>query len=489
MSCRKLDSGRQRLRREPERGALYRVLLAHLQTFLARADERTGSGLPGFVRRELYRYLDCGILANGFARVHCATCGHDELVAFSCKGRGFCPSCGGRRMAETAMHLADEVLPDVLVRQWVLSFPYPVRLALAYDTRLCAAVRRIFVRTLFRWHAERAAQGGVAHGRSGAIVVAQRFGSALNLNLHFHALVLDGVYASPDPFTRPRFHPAAPLTDHDVEEVTLLLHRRIARYLMRRRRLHDFEEPEAEPDEPLLAELQAASVQGRGALTDRGEPALERLRPRRDARPASLPGELCASFGGLSLHAKVALGADDHEGRERLARYLARPAIASERLSLDEHGRVVYRLRRHWKDGTRAVVFQPLDFIARLAALVPRPRTHLLTYHGVLAPAAEWRDWIVPAQPRSTSREPAQALAERALRPDHARKRPTWAELLKRTFEIDVLTCPWCDGKRKLIALLTDGAVLRMILEHLGLPTAAPVLAPARSPPELEFAG
>ena len=400
MSCRKLDTGRQRLRREPERGALYRVLLAHLQTFLARADERGDAGLPGFVRRELYAYLDCEILANGFARVHCSGCGRDELVAFSCKGRGFCPSCGGRRMAETAMHLADEVLPDVPIRQWVLSFPYPVRLALAYDARLCAAVRRIFVRTLFGWHAERAAQGGVAHGRSGAIVVAQRFGSALNLNLHFHALVLDGVYASPDPFTRPRFHPALPLADRDVEEVTLLLHRRIARYLMRRRRLlRDFEELEAEPEEPLLAELQAASVQGRGALADRGEPALEPLRPRRDARPASLPGERCASLGGLSLHAKVAL---------------------------DEYGRVVYRLRRHWKDGTRAVVFQPLDFIARLAALVPRPKTHLLTYHGVLAPAAEWRDWIVPARPRSPSRDPSQALAERALRP---RSRPEEAHL------------------------------------------------------------
>jgi hypothetical protein len=104
----------------------------------------------------------------------------------------------------------------------------------------------------------------------------------------------------------------------------------------------------------------------------------------------------------------------------------------------------------------------------------------------VLAPAAEWRDWIVPAQPSRARRDPSQAFAERALRPHHARKRPTWAELLKR---IDVLTCPWCGGKRKLIALLADGKVVRAILEHLGLPTAAPVIAPSRSPPELEFAG
>jgi hypothetical protein len=112
-----------------------------------------------------------------------------------------------------------------------------------------------------------------------------------------------------------------------------------------------------------------------------------------------------------------------------------------------------------------------------------------LTYHGVLAPAAEWRDWIVPAGPRSNRRDTSQALAERALRPDHAKKRATWAELLERVFEIDVFTCPWCGGKRRLIALITDGCVVRRILEHLGLPIAAPVLAPARSPPELEFAG
>ena len=146
---------------------------------------------------------------------------------------------------------------------------------------------------------------------------------------------------------------------------------------------------------------------------------------------------------------------------------------------------MVYGLRRHWKDGTSAVVFDPLDFIARLAVLVPRPRAHQLTYHGVLAPAAEWRDLIVPGGERSNRRDPSQALAAKALRPSRSK----WTDLLKRVFEIDALTCPYCGGKRKLIALLTDGKVVRAILEHLGPPTAAPTLATARSPPELEFAG
>jgi hypothetical protein len=272
------------------------VLLSHLQTFLARADERAGPGLPRFVRRELYAYLDCGILANGFARVHCSSCGRDELVAFSCKGRGFCPSCCGRRMAETGMHLADEVLPAVPLRQWVLSFPYPVRFHLAYDAPLCAAVRRIFVRTLLGWLAQRAERAGVVRGRSGAVIVAQRFGSALNLNLHFHALVLDGVYASRAPLLRPVFHPAEPLADRDVVEIFALLHRRVLRYLARCGRLRcEAEGVEPEPDEPLLAEIYAASVEGRGVLAERGEPGVQRLGRRRDARPLFLPGELCAT--------------------------------------------------------------------------------------------------------------------------------------------------------------------------------------------------
>ena len=173
------------------------------------------------------------------------------------------------------------------------------------------------------------------------------------------------------------------------------------------------------------------------------------------------------------------------EGLERLARYLARPPLASERLSLAADERVVYALRRHWKDGTRGFVFATLDCIARLAACVLRPRSPLLSYHGVVAPAAEWRDWIVPGGGRSTRRKPSQVLAAAALRPHRSKS----ADLLIRVFEIDVLTCPYCGGKRKLTALLTDGAVIRRTLEHLGLSTTAPTLAPARLPLDLEFAG
>jgi hypothetical protein len=107
----------------------------HLETFLqqARTADPDGAGVPSFVEAELRRFLKCGVLAHGFARFHCDTCGTDRLVAFTCKGRGFCPSCGGRRMTAQAAHLVDQVLPPVPIRQWVLSLPFELRFRIAFD--------------------------------------------------------------------------------------------------------------------------------------------------------------------------------------------------------------------------------------------------------------------------------------------------------------------------------------------------------------------
>jgi hypothetical protein len=104
---------------------LYRIVRDHFETFRAHAAAlRDGEGLPRFVEQEFRDFLRCGCLTGGFARFRCATCGLDRLVAFSCKGRGFCPRCGACRMAERAAHLVDQVFPDVPVRQWVFSLPH-----------------------------------------------------------------------------------------------------------------------------------------------------------------------------------------------------------------------------------------------------------------------------------------------------------------------------------------------------------------------------
>ncbi|HKY39138.1 MAG TPA: transposase zinc-binding domain-containing protein, partial [Polyangiaceae bacterium] len=137
--------------RHPESTVLYRLVAEHLESFLAVAQESTGRGLPRYVERELYAYLACGIHAHGFLRARCAECGKELLVAFSCKRRGVCPSCNARRMCATAAHLTDRVLPDVPLRQWVLSVPFELRLLLAKRADALSAVGRIFVQEVLRW--------------------------------------------------------------------------------------------------------------------------------------------------------------------------------------------------------------------------------------------------------------------------------------------------------------------------------------------------
>jgi hypothetical protein len=156
-------------------------------------------------------------------------------------------------------------------------------------------------------------------------------------------------------------------------------------------------------------------------------------------------------------------------------------------------GRVIYGLKRPWRDGTSAISFDPLTFIERLAALVPPPRAHQLTYHGVLAPASAWRDLVVPKRaPASTSPSCGPLAPNSPTAPSTSARsrssRSTWAELLRRVFADDVLTCPHCGGPRRLIAQLTDPIVVRRILGHLGLPTESPRSAPARSPEQFDFA-
>lgn len=148
-----------------------------------------GRILLQFNRRRL-----CGILAHGFLRAKCEECRHEKLIAFSCRCRGFCPSCGARRMAATTAHLVDEVMPHVPVRQWVLSLPIPLRYLLASHPELLSPVLDVVHRAISGWLIKKA---GIkrTEAQAGGVTFVQRFGSALNLNIHFHCLVLDGVYS------------------------------------------------------------------------------------------------------------------------------------------------------------------------------------------------------------------------------------------------------------------------------------------------------
>ena len=312
--------------RRPSESVLYRCVQQHLETWLAQCREGhdDDAPVPPYVEREFRRYLDCGILARGFARARCAQCGHDFLIAFSCQGRGVCPSCNTRRMVATAAHLTDHVLPDLPVRQWVLAVPKRLRYFLHRDAGLQGAALRLFLRVVeqcLRAHSP----GAGSTARLGAVAFIHRFGSTLNAHLHFHCVVIDGVFdaAAAGGVV---FHAATGIEADAIAEVQACVRRRLLRVFVRR---------------------------------------------------GLLPGDDAQAMGqwqhggGFSVDASVRIEAADRAGRERLLRYCARPPFALDRLRELDPERLLYQSTKPGPSGNGSLLLTPLELLDRRAALVP----------------------------------------------------------------------------------------------------------------------
>ena len=313
-------------------------------------------------------------------------------------------------MQGTAMHLIDRVLPEVPVRQWVLSLPRWARFLLARDPLLITRTLERTLREIFKSHRRRARRAGMRCPRTGAITFIQRFGSMLNLNVHFHCVIPDGVFVRKQGAVR--FEPLPAPSDDEVRAILQKLVARIGSLL--RPRL-DAARNDARPPDALAA-AQADSV-----AANAGRPP-EAIVTKRHA----------ACLAGFSLHAGVHLHANDREGLARLCGYGARPALSQERLSALPDGRLAIRLKRPLADGRLKLELDPVELLRRLATLVPPPRAHVTRFHGVFGPASKWRSEVVPKPPLRASSLP---------------------------------TAPW------------SGAML----EHLRLPTTAPLFAPVRA--------
>jgi len=473
-------------RRRPEKTPLHKIISENLESWLEwrEAAERP---VPGYVEEELRGYLQCGLLCFGFGRALCMGCGRGLVVAFSCKGRGVCPSCNGRHMAQTAAHLADHVIPPVPVRQWVISVPKRLRGVLADRPRAVNALTKIFLDEIERLLLAAsgfnppAATPASACPRLGGISFLHRFGSALNHHVHLHACVTDGVFlpAAADAAcdTPPPFLPARPISQADLAALAERVRRRVIRWFR-------------------LAHLLDGS-----------------------AAAAMLAWE----NSGFSVDASVRITLTDRDvpsyfqSLEHLLRYCARPPFALERLSVirgpdGRATRVRYVLPRHkaanWvgrgrgrkstRPGANGLVeLSPFEFLDRLADLVPPPRKHRHRYHGVFAPNHRLRKAVtalaignVGKQREATTGghgndgHGSRGCCDANQKPrSHDTSRIAWAKLMARLGEEFPLQCPGCGGDIRLIAFITEPGPIRKILTHLGEPLEPPLVSTARGPP------
>jgi hypothetical protein len=283
-----------------------------------------------------------------------------------------------------------------------------------------------------------------------------------------------------------KFHALPRLETEEVARVLKDAARRITRYLRRLGLFDDVDETEAlsapEDDEArALAELAANAASGitppAGPSWKRG--ALPPLTHERD-----FDRHLSVGRRGFTLHAATRAGAMDERGREALLKYVLRPPIAQERVTKGPEGLVRIALKKRFSDGTFAVDLDPLSLLTRLCAAVPPPRFHTVRYAGVLASASKLRSRILPEPPEERAAHAAASdeSVEQQERPRCCRYRP-WAELMMRTFAVDVLCCPRCSGRLRLVALVTEPKEIRRYLHAIREPTDAPQRSPARGPP------
>jgi len=474
-------------RRRPENTNCYQVVAQHLETFRAE-QEQDGVGLPSYVYKEFDAYLKCGILAHGFLRLRCEACHVESVVGFSCKKRGFCPSCCGKRMNEAAAHLTENILPVAPYRQFVVTLPIPMRHWVAKSKKLMSTVQRIVIDVIQSHYKNQASSQGLENPTPGTITFIQRWGSALNLNPHLHILCTDGVYYRHG--EESRFRNMTDLTDRALEQILARITERMVRHFRRLRYLNLEGEviqlPETDDlfqDHPGLSQIVGASIAGRvafGPNTGQKVTAIGKGFGYEEEIPLA-KGKLCYSLNGFSIHARTKTNTLERKGLERLIQYMARGPLGIQRLEVIGQNSVLLRLKTPWRDGTHSLTFTFSEFLEKLTALIPPPRSALVRWGGCFAPASPYRKEIVlrPHAKKGFDRETEETTPQ---------VRFNRSKLLARTFKVDVDTCADCGGKVRIMGAITDPMETRRYRQHVGEVSMPPSRAPPRyTQEELDF--
>jgi hypothetical protein len=360
----------------------------HLDDACELAEQRGGSLWPRR-RVALARLSACGDPQEGFVWYRCDGCGVDRVVGTSCKTRLLCPLCGGRKMASTAVHLVERVLPDQKLRQWVSTFPQPLPRLLAWRPEVLGTLLSDLAVVV---EADLRRRTGEPRGRAGMVSSIQNFTGDLRLFVHIHSLVPDGVFVESGGVVR--FVQAPTPTAADIQRVAAELAARVYRSTERwRRRL---EATQGDLANQLLEQLARLGQEMVG------------LGPRPKAeRPDARQRRWIGRHEGVEVHLGVTVRRGDAHGRERLARYISRPALCLKRIEREEDGRILIRFKQPWRNGTLGIRLNPAVFLLRIATLMPPPRVNLTRYHGVFAAASPIRSRVIPKPPKAPVSRPA----------------------------------------------------------------------------------
>ena len=406
--------------RKPKASPLWQCLARHFDAFLEVYEERYQTRY-GFLRpiipEVVNKFLDCGDLEHGFARVRCDHCKHEYLLAFSCKGRWFCPSCHQKKVQLFGALVTETILFPVPHRHLTITMPKMLRPYFRYDRGLLKGLCRIaheclleFMRTAL----------GLPEGLPGIVMTIHTFGEYLDFHPHLHALAADGLFARSGLF-------------NVMPEVSL---------------------------KPLEELFRARVIT---FLTEKG------LLPPERAR--MLRGWV---HSGFNIHRSRRVLPEERDDLERLAQYIIRNPFSVEKMQVNEanpsnpDGSIIYRSGLNPKIQRNFEVFSPCDFISKITQHIPDKSFQLVRYYG-------WYSNKMRGQRDKRAAEESEAAGRTVEVIDvseHKPRRipsPKWRELIKKVWEADPLLCPHCFREMRIVALIDDGEVIEKILRHLGL--------------------
>ena len=404
--------------RNPQTSAYFRCVQDHFEQLQMlwndRYASRCGFWRP-YVTDVIYRYLECGDLHFGFARVRCQDCGHEYLLAYSCKRRHFCPSCHQRRVVEFGEWLCTQVLESVPHRQWVFSIPKRLRIYFLFNRKLLAKLSRCAWKVLSAYLKQAVPFDDAVPG---AAIAVHTFGEFQQFNPHLHLIVTDGCFLRESTTACPgccTFTKALGTTAKDLEE--------LFRY-------------------EVLKMLKAE-----GKISD-----------------AVIENLLSWHHSGFNVYCGPTIWPNNDQGLEDLARYIIRACFSQERMTyiadrdtLDGQAKVIYRS----KDGRTSKTFEALDWLAHMVTHIPNKSEHMVRYYGYYSNKSRGM------RKKAGTDEQVPALIESDLSSKALRR--NWARLIQKIYQIDPLLCPKCLGSMKVISFIEDDALIKKILIHLGL--------------------
>ena len=418
--------------RDHEASPFFKVIRERFEEFEKvypqRYQERYGYWRP-VIRSSIDKFIKCGDLKEGFARVRCPDCKEEFFVAFSCRQRACCPSCDKKRSLMLAYRLNEEVLADVPHRQWVFTIPKRLRVYFRYDRSLLGKLCREAYKTICEvFKLEIDGDCGIP-AMIGAV---QTFGDLIHFHSHIHAIVAEGIFTESGHFV----HIPA-IWKQSAEK---LWQERVFALLL---------------DEHKIKDEVAVNMRS-------------------------------WKHSGFSVDNSVRINAGDKAGIQRLTEYITRcPFSLARMVSKTKDGKVVYRASHAncipfplSGDATLMAgiprnfeVFDPLDFLAEVTQHIPNKGEHQVRYYG-------W--YSNKKRGMHDKKKPKLPTVPGSPEPDtpyRKKCRMTWAVLIKAVFEVDPLKCPKCGGTMKIISFIEEADVIRKILKHCNLwkdPVARP---------------